>query len=158
MLCLPTWWIHDRKGQNSPIIQAAGDFEPPSDAAHRARWYRCLAMSLHAGKRHQPQILARLIIVQAFLVDYSSPTIPGNTLFMKLFVRIVIGFALLLPVALVAGCGKQQDRGVIVGAAIPDAPINYIVLSHSHADHIGGTRFWTDEGTEIVAHRNFEEE
>ncbi len=34
----------------------------------------------------------------------------------------------------------------------------YIVLSHSHSDHIGGARFWQEEGTEIVAHREFPEE
>jgi alkyl sulfatase BDS1-like metallo-beta-lactamase superfamily hydrolase len=41
---------------------------------------------------------------------------------------------------------------------VSDAPVRYIVLSHSHADHIGGTRFWAEEGTEIVAHEQFEEE
>lgn len=41
---------------------------------------------------------------------------------------------------------------------VSDAPVRYIVLSHSHADHIGGTRFWAEEGTEIVAHQQFEEE
>jgi alkyl sulfatase BDS1-like metallo-beta-lactamase superfamily hydrolase len=41
---------------------------------------------------------------------------------------------------------------------ISDAPVRYIVLSHSHADHIGGTRFWQEEGTEIVTHEDFVEE
>lgn len=41
---------------------------------------------------------------------------------------------------------------------ISDAPVRYIVLSHSHADHIGGTRFWREDGTQIVAHEDFEEE
>ncbi|QFU77433.1 MBL fold metallo-hydrolase [Halioglobus maricola] len=42
--------------------------------------------------------------------------------------------------------------------AVSDAPIRKIVLSHSHADHIGGTRFFAEEGTEIIAHDQFEEE
>jgi alkyl sulfatase BDS1-like metallo-beta-lactamase superfamily hydrolase len=59
------------------------------------------------------------------------------------------------------------DTGLVLQSAkqlralkeeVSDAPVKYIVLSHSHADHIGGTRFWAEEGTEIVAHRNFEEE
>jgi len=41
---------------------------------------------------------------------------------------------------------------------ISDAPVRYIVLSHSHADHTGGTRFWQEEGTEIVTHADFVEE
>ncbi len=41
---------------------------------------------------------------------------------------------------------------------VSDAPIHTIVLSHSHADHIGGTRFYADEETRVIAHRQFEEE
>ena len=33
-----------------------------------------------------------------------------------------------------------------------------IVLSHSHADHVGGTRLWSGKHTELVAHEAFEEE
>ena len=33
-----------------------------------------------------------------------------------------------------------------------------IVLSHSHADHVGGTRLWSGENTELIAHEEFEEE
>jgi glyoxylase-like metal-dependent hydrolase (beta-lactamase superfamily II) len=39
-----------------------------------------------------------------------------------------------------------------------DAPVKYIVLSHSYADHIGGARFWQEEDTEIVTHGDFLEE
>ena len=39
-----------------------------------------------------------------------------------------------------------------------DAPITHIILSHSHADHIGGTRFWKEDDTEILTHREFTEE
>lgn len=58
------------------------------------------------------------------------------------------------------------DTGLVLQAAkqlkllkeVSDAPVRYIVLSHSHADHIGGTRFWQEKGTEIVAHGDFLEE
>lgn len=43
-------------------------------------------------------------------------------------------------------------------AVIPDTPLSHIIVSHSHADHSGGTKFWKDEGTEIVAHAEFSEE
>lgn len=59
------------------------------------------------------------------------------------------------------------DTGLVLQSAsqlrllkeqVSDAPVRYIVLSHSHADHIGGTRFWADPETDIIAHQNFEEE
>jgi alkyl sulfatase BDS1-like metallo-beta-lactamase superfamily hydrolase len=59
------------------------------------------------------------------------------------------------------------DTGLVLQAAtqlrllkneVSDDPVRYIVLSHSHADHIGGTRFWTDKGTDIIAHTQYEEE
>lgn len=59
------------------------------------------------------------------------------------------------------------DTGLIIQSAkqlrllkeqVSDAPVRYVVLSHSHADHVGGTRLWQEEGTLIVAHRQFVEE
>ncbi len=42
--------------------------------------------------------------------------------------------------------------------AAPDRPLTHIIVSHSHADHSGGVKFWADEGSEIVAHEEFAEE
>ncbi|NCF18121.1 MAG: MBL fold metallo-hydrolase [Haliea sp.] len=58
------------------------------------------------------------------------------------------------------------DTGLVLQVAkqlkalkeVSDAPVRYIVLSHSHADHIGGTRYWQEDGTEIIAHGDFLEE
>lgn len=59
------------------------------------------------------------------------------------------------------------DTGLVIQAAnqlrllqeeVSEAPVRYIILSHSHADHVGGTRLWAGKETEIVAHRQFEEE
>ena len=41
---------------------------------------------------------------------------------------------------------------------VSDAPVTHIVLSHSHADHVGGTKFWREDETEVIAHADFEEE
>lgn len=45
-----------------------------------------------------------------------------------------------------------------LGEAIPDLDLSHIVVSHSHADHAGGVKFWQDDETEIVAHAEFTEE
>ncbi len=59
------------------------------------------------------------------------------------------------------------DTGLIIQAAkqlrllkeqVSDGPVSDVILSHSHADHVGGTALWLDEGTKIVAHQQFEEE
>ncbi len=46
----------------------------------------------------------------------------------------------------------------LLGEAAPKAKITHVILSHSHQDHVGGTRFWTEDGTEILAHEEFPEE
>jgi alkyl sulfatase BDS1-like metallo-beta-lactamase superfamily hydrolase len=46
----------------------------------------------------------------------------------------------------------------ILGEALPPGPITHVILSHSHQDHAGGTRFWVEEGTQIVAHQEYPEE
>ncbi len=42
--------------------------------------------------------------------------------------------------------------------AVSDLDLSHIIVSHSHADHSGGTKFWQEEGIEIVAHAEFAEE
>ncbi len=39
--------------------------------------------------------------------------------------------------------------------AISGAPVKYIILTHGHADHTGGVHLWKQEGTQIIAQRNF---
>lgn len=34
-------------------------------------------------------------------------------------------------------------------------PIKYIILTHAHADHIGGISLWKEPGTQIIAQRNY---
>ena len=59
------------------------------------------------------------------------------------------------------------DTGLVIQAAkqlrllkeqVSDAPVNYVILSHSHADHIGGAGLWVEEGSQIIAHKEFVEE
>jgi alkyl sulfatase BDS1-like metallo-beta-lactamase superfamily hydrolase len=36
-------------------------------------------------------------------------------------------------------------------------PVKYIILTHGHADHIGGINLWKEDGTWIIAQRNYVE-
>jgi alkyl sulfatase BDS1-like metallo-beta-lactamase superfamily hydrolase len=42
--------------------------------------------------------------------------------------------------------------------AVPERPLTHVIVSHSHADHSGGVKFWVEDGSEIVAHAEFPEE
>ena len=42
-------------------------------------------------------------------------------------------------------------------AEVSHAPVKYIILTHGHADHIGGIGLWKEPGTQIVAQRNYVE-
>ena len=57
-----------------------------------------------------------------------------------------------------SGISIQAAQQLELLKAQQQGPLTHIILSHSHADHIGGVRFWRDEETEIVAHREFVEE
>src|SRR5579864_8538606 len=50
-----------------------------------------------------------------------------------------------------AGTARQ-----LLGAVSP-GPVKYIILTHAHADHIGGINLWKEPGTQIIAQRNYVE-
>lgn len=41
--------------------------------------------------------------------------------------------------------------------AVNHGPVKYIILTHGHADHIGGIQLWKEAGTQIIAQRNYVE-
>lgn len=63
--------------------------------------------------------------------------------------------AVLFDTGLSTQAGKQFKA---LEDAVGDISLTHIVLSHSHADHSGGTKLWLRDGVEIVAHEEFVEE
>ena len=55
------------------------------------------------------------------------------------------------------GLGTQAAKHKRLLQAAAPGPITHIILSHSHADHIGGTKYWKAEFPEakVVTHRRF---
>ncbi len=57
------------------------------------------------------------------------------------------------------GLATQVPKQIkVLKAAIGEIDLKQIVLSHSHADHTGGTKFWHEDGVDIITHAEFEEE
>ncbi|NND83318.1 MAG: MBL fold metallo-hydrolase [Gammaproteobacteria bacterium] len=58
-----------------------------------------------------------------------------------------------------AGLGTQAAKQKRLLQNAVEGPLTHIILSHSHADHIGATKFWKSEfpGAKIITHRKFAE-
>ena len=54
--------------------------------------------------------------------------------------------------------GKQQSAAARdLLRAESHAQVKYILLTHGHADHIGGIELWREPGTQVIAQRNYVE-
>jgi alkyl sulfatase BDS1-like metallo-beta-lactamase superfamily hydrolase len=53
------------------------------------------------------------------------------------------------------GLGIEAERHRALLRAAGEAPVRVLVLTHAHADHIGGAALWAAPGVEVVTHRAF---
>jgi len=58
------------------------------------------------------------------------------------------------------GISIQVPQQMKLLREVSDAPVTHIIVSHSHADHMGGVKSWLEQApeSEIVAHREYLEE
>jgi alkyl sulfatase BDS1-like metallo-beta-lactamase superfamily hydrolase len=55
-----------------------------------------------------------------------------------------------------ASANEASEARKLLGAE-SHGPVKYIILTHGHADHIGGINLWREDGTQIIAQRNYVE-
>ena len=53
------------------------------------------------------------------------------------------------------GLPTQVDRARELLGKVSDGPTKYVIVTHAHQDHLGGTSAWLEDGTEVIAHRTF---
>ncbi|MEH6567833.1 MAG: MBL fold metallo-hydrolase [Halioglobus sp.] len=95
-------------------------------------------------------MIARPIEVRKIADNIYYATGVGNTIMINTDEGVVI-----YDTGLVLQSAKQLR---LLKEQVSDAPVHSIILSHSHADHIGGAKFWMEEGTEIITHKDYVEE
>ncbi|MEH6584323.1 MAG: MBL fold metallo-hydrolase [Halioglobus sp.] len=95
-------------------------------------------------------MIKRPIEVRKIAENIYYATGVGNTIMINTDEGVVI-----YDTGLVLQSAKQLR---LLKEQVSDGPVHSIILSHSHADHIGGTKFWMEEGTEIIAHDDYAEE
>ena len=108
----------------------------------RIAWLLCLGMELAAhAQREQPKVVKISDSVYMATVTgnvYLVTTPAGN---------VVID---------TATANDAPEARKLLGS-ISQGPVKYIILTHGHADHIGGINLWKEAGTQIIAQRNYVE-
>jgi alkyl sulfatase BDS1-like metallo-beta-lactamase superfamily hydrolase len=108
----------------------------------RIAWLLCLGLGVAAhAQREEPKVVKISDSVYMATVTgnvYLVTTPAGN---------VVID---------TATANDAPEARKLLGA-VSQGPVKYIILTHGHADHIGGINLWKEAGTQIIAQRNYVE-
>jgi alkyl sulfatase BDS1-like metallo-beta-lactamase superfamily hydrolase len=108
----------------------------------RIAWLLCLGMELAAhAQREEPKVVK--ISDSVYMA-----TVTGN-------VYLVTTPAGNVVIDTATANDAPEARKLL--DSISQGPVKYIILTHGHADHIGGISLWKEAGTQIIAQRNYVE-
>ena len=101
----------------------------------------CMALSAHAADQKQTKV------VKINDAIYMVPT-SGNVYMVKTPDGNVLIDTATSELA-------AEARNLLLAQNL--GPVKYIILTHGHADHIGGIPLWKEPGIQIIAQRNYVE-
>ena len=118
-----------------------------------------VAMTAHAADEDPPKVVKiRESIYMApttgnvYLVTTPAGNVVIDTALAGQSRKLVAGSA---PTDSAPPSPAEEARKLLVAES--HGPVKYIILTHGHADHIGGINLWKEPGTQIIAQRNYVE-
>jgi alkyl sulfatase BDS1-like metallo-beta-lactamase superfamily hydrolase len=123
-----------------------------------------LSQSLHPGRSRVLGIIAALVLGLAAAgfvwAGDDAPhvvKISANVYMAPLSANVYLVTTTAGNVVIDTGTVAQAPVARQLLGAVSSGPVQYIVLTHGHADHIGGIRLWKQAQTRIIAQRNYVE-
>jgi alkyl sulfatase BDS1-like metallo-beta-lactamase superfamily hydrolase len=104
-----------------------------------------IGFALHAAAQDPPDRQTKVVRI--------SPSIYMAPMTSNVYLVVTPGGNVVIDTAPARDAVEARD----LLTAISHAPVKYIILTHGHADHIGGIPLWKQPGTRIIAQRNYVE-
>jgi alkyl sulfatase BDS1-like metallo-beta-lactamase superfamily hydrolase len=104
-----------------------------------------LGIALHAAAQDPPDQQIKVVRINSSI--YMAPMTSN------VYLVVTPGGNVVIDTAPARDAAEARD----LLRAVSHAPVKYIILTHGHADHIGGIGLWKQPGTRIIAQRNYVE-